>query len=209
MKRIKNLVLDATIRLSWSKLSRANHSLRLPPPWYLRDGHVQTILPVLLPRGAILTFERERWELADGDFLDLDWSRSGRKRVAILSHGSGGVFAERMHPGHGGDAHRGGLGCAGLEFSRMRGNSNRLLRFYHSGETGDLAAVIEYAAGTYERIALIGFSLGGNVTLKYLGEERTHPAVVAGAGISVPVDLASSCRSWIIDGQTEFICGAS
>ena len=54
--------------------------------------------------------------------------------------------------------------------------------------------VIEHAATAYEQIALVGFSLGGNVTLKYLGEARVHPAVVAGIGISVPVDLVSSCR---------------
>jgi len=72
---------------------------------------------------------------------------------------------------------------------------NRLVRSYHSGETGDLGAVIALAAERYPRIALIGFSLGGNVTLKYLGEGGCHPAVVAGIAISVPIDLAASAHA--------------
>jgi predicted alpha/beta-fold hydrolase len=80
-------------------------------------------------------------------------------------------------------------------FRGCGGEANRLPRFYHSGETGDLSAVIEHAGATYSHIALIGFSLGGNMTLKYLGEGRVHPSVVAGVGISVPVDLAASSRA--------------
>jgi predicted alpha/beta-fold hydrolase len=70
-----------------------------------------------------------------------------------------------------------------------------LVRFYHSGETGDMAAVVRHGAASYERIALIGFSLGGNVTLKYLGESPSPPCVVAGVAISTPVDLTSSARA--------------
>jgi predicted alpha/beta-fold hydrolase len=72
---------------------------------------------------------------------------------------------------------------------------NRLLRSYHSGESGDLRLVIDHAALTYHRIALIGFSLGGNITLKYAGESPPHPAVQAAIAISAPVDLASSARA--------------
>jgi predicted alpha/beta-fold hydrolase len=165
------------------------------PPWYLRNGHAQTILPVLLPRQVLLSFERERLELGDGDFLDLDWSRSGRKRVAILSHGLEGSSRNGCIRGMAAALIAAGWDVLAWNFRGCGGEANRLLRFYHSGDTGDLAAVIEHAAGAYEQIALIGFSLGGNVTLKYLGEGRTHPAVVAGVGISVPVDLAASCES--------------
>ena len=164
------------------------------PPWFLRDGHVQTILPVLLPRRIALTFERERWDLADGDFLDLDWARSGRNRVAILSHGLEGCSTNGSIRGMAAALVAAGWDVLAWNFRGCGGEANRLLRFYHSGETKDLGAVIERAAAMYGRIALIGFSLGGNITLKYLGEARTHPAVVAGVGISVPVDLAASAR---------------
>jgi hypothetical protein len=155
---------------------------------------VQTVLPVLLPRRVNLSFERERWELADGDFLDLDWARSGRQRVAILSHGLEGSSKNACVRGMAAALVAAGWDVLAWNFRGCGGEPNRLLRFYHSGETGDLAAVIGYAAAEYARIALIGFSLGGNVTLKYLGEAGIHPAVVAGAGISVPVDLAASVR---------------
>ena len=69
--------------------------------------------------------------------------------------------------------------------------------FSSAGETGDLGTVITLAAVRYPQIALIGFSLGGNVTLKYLGEGGCHPAVIAGVAISVPIDLAASAN--IID----------
>jgi hypothetical protein len=73
--------------------------------------------------------------------------------------------------------------------------TNRLPRLYHSGETGDLRAVIESAATRYSQIALVGFSLGGSVTLKYLGEARPHPATVAAAAISAPLDLAATAQA--------------
>jgi uncharacterized protein len=60
---------------------------RFHPPAFLHNGHLQTILPVLLPRRFSIVFERERLELEDGDFLDLDWARIGGDKLAILSHG--------------------------------------------------------------------------------------------------------------------------
>ena len=75
------------------------------------------------------------------------------------------------------------------------GELNRLPRLYHSGETADLALVIEHAARRFSRIALIGFSLGGNLVLKYLGEARPHRAVACAAAISAPVDLTASARA--------------
>ena len=92
--------------------------------------------------------------------------------------------------------HAAGWDALAWNFRGCGGEPNRLPRFYHSGETGDLGAVVRHAAarGGYGHIALVGFSLGGNVTLKYLGEAPPHPAVRAAAAISVPVDLASSAR---------------
>lgn len=165
------------------------------PPRFLGNGHMQTILPVILRREVNLSFERERWELADGDFLLLDWARAGRERLAILSHGLEGSTKNGCIRGMAAALNAAGWDALAWNFRGCGGEANRLLRLYHSGETGDLAAVIEHAAAEYERIALIGFSLGGNVTLKYLGEAPTHPAVVAGVGISVPVDLAASRRA--------------
>jgi predicted alpha/beta-fold hydrolase len=162
------------------------------PPLYLRNGHVQTVLPSLFRRRFPILFRRERLELADGDFLDLDWATSARDKLAILSHGLG---CSSHHYYMRGMAIR--LEAAGWDVLawNLRGcgeGPNRLVRAYYFGETSDLGAVVAIAAAKYSRIALIGFSLGGSITLKYLGEGACHPAVVAGIGVSVPVDVAAS-----------------
>lgn len=162
------------------------------PPPLLANGHLQTLLPVLLPRRLRLAFAPESLELGDGDFLHLDWLRGGNARLAILSHG----LESDTEAGYIRGMTR-ALQAAGWDVLAwsMRGcgpSANRLLRFYHSGETGDLGALIDHAATGYAQIALIGFSLGGNITLKYLGEPSPHRAIVAGVAISAPVDLASS-----------------
>lgn len=165
------------------------------PPALLRNAHVQTILPVLLPRRFPFRFTRERLELADSDFLDLDWLRRGRPRLAIISHGLEGSTANGYVRGAAAALDRAGWDVLAWNFRGCSGELNRLPRFYHSGETGDLGAVIAWAARDYPSIALVGYSLGGNVTLKYLGEAPPHPAVIGAATVSVPVDLAASARA--------------
>ena len=164
------------------------------PPSGLGNGHVQTILPVLLPRRIATAFARARLELADGDFLDLDWVRAGHARLAILAHGLEGSSSQKYVRGMAETLHAARWDVLAWNFRGCGGAPNRLLRAYHSGDTADLAAVVAHAAADYPQIALVGFSLGGNVTLKYLGEAPPHPAVVVAAAISVPLDLASSAR---------------
>jgi len=165
------------------------------PPFLLGNGHLQTILPVLLPRRINITYERERLELEDGDFLDLDWSRSGHGRVAILLHGLEGCTDNGYMRGMAAALNATGWDALAWNFRGCSGESNRLPRFYHSGETGDIAAVVRHASTNYSDIVLVGFSLGGNVVLKYLGEAKPHPAVIGAVAISTPVDLASSARA--------------
>ena len=168
---------------------------RFRPPSFFGNGHLQTILPVLLPRRITLSSTRSRLELTDGDFLDLDWSRAGHGRLAIISHGLEGSSSQKYVRGMGAALHAAKWDVLAWSFRGCSGEPNRLLRAYHSGDTADLASVIAHAAADYPQIALIGFSLGGNVTLKYVGEAPPHPAIVAAAAISVPLDLASSARA--------------
>ena len=165
------------------------------PPFFLRNGHLQTILPTLLRRRYLVSFSRERLELADGDFVDLDWATSGRDKLAIISHGLEGSSHDDCVRGMATRLQRKKWDVLAWNFRGCGLEPNRLVRSYHSGETGDLAAVIALAAARYSRIALIGFSLGGNVTLKYLGEGGCHPAVVAGIAISVPIDLMACANA--------------
>lgn len=163
-------------------------------PFFLRNGHVQTILPVLLPRRIHTAFARERLELPDGDFLDLDWLRGNGNRLVILAHGLEGNSTQNYIRGMAAELARSGWDSLAYNFRGCSGVPNRLPRAYHSGETEDLRTVIARAAKDYHTLALVGFSLGGNVVLKYLGEAPPHEAVRTGAAICAPIDLAACAR---------------
>lgn len=133
-------------------------------------------------------------ELMDGDFVDLDWLRGGKGRLVILSHGLEGsseaVYIRkvaRVLLARGWDV-------MAWSYRGCGGEVNRLKRSYHSGESDDLRQVVAHAAGGYDGVALVGFSLGGNISLKYLGEAEPHSKVKAAVAISAPVDLAASAR---------------
>jgi predicted alpha/beta-fold hydrolase len=164
------------------------------PPFLLRNGHVQTVLGAFLRRGHRVAFEPERLELTDGDFLDLRWLRRDHDRLAILSHGLEGSAHQGYVRGMAAALANAGWDALAWNFRGCGEEPNRLVRLYHSGATEDLRAVIDHAATHYARVALIGFSLGGNLTLKYLGEAPPHSATVCGVAISAPVDLAASAR---------------
>ncbi len=166
------------------------------PPRWLRGGHLQTILPVFWRRRLPRLDHAEILELPDGDFLHLNWKKSGHRRLAILSHGLEGSAEAGYIRGMAAALGAAGWDVLAWSFRGCGPRPNRLLRFYHSGETGDLGAVIRHAAPGYpDGIALVGFSLGGNMTLKYLGEAPPSPAILGGAAISAPVDLAASART--------------
>jgi predicted alpha/beta-fold hydrolase len=163
-------------------------------PFFLRNGHVQTILPVLLPRQVRTAFMRERLELPDGDFLDLDWLRHGAPRLVILAHGLEGSSTQTYIRGMAAALARAGWDSLAYNYRGCSGEPNRLPRAYHSGETDDLRAVIARAVNDYPTLALVGFSLGGNVILKYLGESPPHAAIRSAAAICAPIDLAACAR---------------
>jgi predicted alpha/beta-fold hydrolase len=163
-------------------------------PAWLRGGHLQTIVPALFRRVPRVTTRRERIELSDGDFLDLDWSTSGSDRLVILSHGleanSGATYIQGMA----GALLRRGWDVLAWNYRGCGGESNRLLKFYHSGASDDLDHVVRHALAVHpaSRVDLVGFSLGGNMTLKYLGEREPLPRLHRAVAFSVPCDLACS-----------------
>jgi predicted alpha/beta-fold hydrolase len=182
------------------------------PPLWLTNRHVQTILPVLLRRVSRPPFEREQLELSDGDFLHLDWLRQPTSsRLAILSHGLEGSSSAIYIRSIAATLYDAGWSVLAWSYRGCSGEPNRLLRSYHSGASEDLRFVVDHAAGLIAQshqsldpaashtlselsIALVGFSLGGNITLKYLGETPPHPAVKKAVCISVPIDLAASAQ---------------
>lgn len=169
------------------------------PPAGMGNGHMQTIFPALFRRVPRITNERERIATADGDFLDLDWDTTGgARRVAIISHGLEGDSSNTYVQGMAAALKRGGWDTLAWNFRGCSGEPNRRLRSYHSGATEDLHTVVEHTlqTGRHERVALVGFSLGGNMTLKYLGDLGTaaDPRISQGVAFSVPCDLAASSR---------------
>jgi len=159
------------------------------PAWYLRNRHLQTILPnIIHPRFPKVA--KERLELEDGDFIDLLWSETRSPQTLLILHGLEGSvnspYAKRILN----YCNQHQIAAVLMHFRGCSGEANRLLRSYHSGETGDVQQVIEHlkTQGITD-IALLGYSLGGNVTVKYMGEKPTDPAVRCAIAVSVPFRL--------------------
>ena len=164
------------------------------PGWLLRNADAGTIIPSALRKVPALPYVRERLELPDGDFLDLDWSRVGAGRVALLCHGLEGHTERPYMRGMARALNAAGWDVAALNLRGCSAEPNRLARFYHNGATDDVHAVL----GTIDAptVAVVGFSLGGNLILNLLGENpaAVPPAVRAAVAISVPADLAETAH---------------
>ena len=169
------------------------------PTPLLANGHLQTIAASTLRRVPDVHYQRERLELPDGDFLDLDWALAGpepARRLGIISHGLEGDSSRPYVRGMARALNQVGFDALAWNYRGCGGETNRLLRAYHLGDTDDLATVVGYAAEgkQYPELFLTGFSAGGNVTLKYLGENaaRVPSQVKRVAVFSVPTDLKAS-----------------
>ncbi len=164
------------------------------PPFWQFNGHLQTIYPSFF-RKIALPYERERLELPDGDFLDLDWVKTGSKKLHIATHGLEGDSTRHYVTGMISAFNHHGFDGLGWNSRSCSGEMNRLPRFYHHGDAEDLRYVLEYAISLgYEEIVLTGFSMGGSLTLRLLAEfPEKLPKEVKGALVtSVPLDLKSS-----------------
>lgn len=167
-------------------------------PLLLRNGHLQTILPTLLRNVEGVMYRRERISTPDGDFLDLDWSAPGSDKLMLISHGLEGHSQRHYVKGMVAHANRNGWDACAWNMRGCSGEPNRKPFLYHSGATYDLDTVLHHiqTAYNYEEIFLVGFSLGGNLTIKYFGEQGEDlPDEVTGAvAFSVPVDLTTSSQ---------------
>lgn len=162
-------------------------------PWYYFNAYLETLGPYFMSRTNAVSYERERLELEDGDFLDLDWIKGGSKYLVIISHGLEGNskdhFIEKS------------ASYLSMQYDMLvwhyRSCSqelNRLPRFYHSGDVSDLSAAITHAKRQkrYAGIFLLGFSIGGSITVNYMASKLVDPAIRAGVAFSTPMDLAAA-----------------
>ena len=176
------------------------------PPRGFRGGHRQTLWASKVRRVTGVTYRRETIALPDGDVLDLDCvdarpgetgAAGGPRRVAVVAHGLEGSADRTYVRGMARALARRGWAVVAWNLRGCGGTPNRLLRAYHSGATEDLDAVVRHMlAEGFEAVGLVGFSLGGNLTLKYLGDAGggVDRRIVGAACFSVPVDLAGSAR---------------
>ncbi len=162
-------------------------------PRFFRGAHVQTIYPTLFRKVPGVSYRRERIETPDEDFIDLDWSEVGSDRTAVILHGLEGDSGRKYMKGMARALNRQGWDAAVFNFRGCGGEPNRLARLYHSGDTDDVETVVSHvrAAGGRSTIALVGFSIGGNMILKYLGERGADARNVISRAVtfSVPCDL--------------------
>lgn len=178
-------------------------------PLFFRNYHVNTVYASAVRRVTYFFDQRERLELPDGDFLDIDFSfgKKGRpKKVQIILHGLEGSAERPYVKGMGRHFTENGWDVAAINFRGCSGEPNRLYRSYNAGASEDLEQVVLYLLQkySYEIVALTGFSLGGNLMLKYLGEGNKIPLQVkAAVAISTPCDLYRSLKK--LEEPTNFI----
>ncbi len=161
------------------------------PAWWLRNPHLQTLWPALIRRTSRPPVIRERLSTPDGDFVDADWCGDASNPIVILLHGLAGssqagylIGMQRALLGR-------GFRSVALNFRGCSGEPNLSARSYNSGDTEDLRYLCCYIRQKYPQtpLAAVGFSLGGNVLLKWLGEEGRRLDLFAAVAVSVPLQL--------------------
>jgi len=167
---------------------------RFKPIWYLRNPHLQTLFANLVhPTFPDVSYETI--DLPDGDSLDLAWGSARGDSAVLVLHGLEGslrsAYAKRILNA----LNAQGIPGIFMFFRGCNGRPNKLAQSYHSGKTDDLRFVLQHLRSRgIQRIALLGYSLGGNVTLKYLGESGSSSIVCAAVAVSVPMVLADCAR---------------
>jgi predicted alpha/beta-fold hydrolase len=157
-------------------------------------GHWDTIYPYYLRSVKPVAYTRERISTPDGDFLDLDWLKNGNRKVLILSHGLESDSNANYIKGMVHQFSQKGFDCVAWNCRGCSGEVNRKVIYYHSGASYDLDTVVEHVRPNYDEVYLMGFSMGGNITMKYLGEKGASvPTEITKAmAISTPLDLKSA-----------------
>lgn len=166
------------------------------PAWWLPGPHAQTLWPVLCRRRPRVPLRRERLELPDGDFLDLDWTRGEQGPIVLVVHGLEGSSDSHYAAGMLAAADRRGWRGVVMHFRSRSGEPNRLARSYCAGDTADIAHVVDrlHQRQPATPLAVVGYSLGGNALLKWLGETADDPPLRAAVAVSVPFLLEDTAR---------------
>ena len=168
------------------------------PSFPFNNGHFSTIYRSIFMRESH-SYKRKRIATWDNDFIDLDFSKVNSSKLVVLIHGLEGSSKSKYILAASKILNQAGYDTVSLNLRGCSGEDNLLLSTYHSGKTEDLEFVISHLIEnySYEKIMVVGYSLGGNITLKYFGEyvKSISDKVSCGVAISVPVDLSSSSKT--------------
>jgi uncharacterized protein len=173
-------------------------TMSFKPAWWLRNKHLQTIWPTFLKRSLKVSVMEERLELPDGDFIDLVFAgNSEEKPLVIILHGLGGSLQSPYATGLINTLVEKNWSAVFMYFRGASHEPNRLPQSYHSGATQDFDFLVKALKKRYQNRPLyaVGFSLGGNVLLKWLGEEKKNVLIERAIAVSVPYDLASAANT--------------
>jgi hypothetical protein len=167
------------------------------PAWWLRGAHTQTLFSTLLRKPPVLQRQRELVFLEDGDFLEIDWlvpeTWQERQPLTMIVHGLSGSSESHYVLGLQASLAKKGWASVALNCRGASGRPNNQPRAYHAGSSDDLLQVMMAIQKKlpHTPLALVGYSLGGNMTLKLLGREKENLPLFAAAAVSVPFLLAS------------------
>ena len=172
-------------------MDKAKPCSAFKPAWWLPGPHLQTLFPHIFRKQSPPALTRERIELDDGDFLDIDWSGNNSGPLVLLLHGLEGSIRSHYATGLMNSLSRCGFQVVLLNFRGCSGEPNRLPRSYHSGDTDDVDTILGRLVkqNPQRPVYTVGTSLGGNVLLKWLGENPDQTLVKKAVAISVPFEL--------------------
>ncbi|MCV2403034.1 hydrolase [Marinomonas sp. C2222] len=194
------------IRLSFCAYLSFESVFMVPfhPSFILKNKHLQTVYATLFRKPLLLDTQREVFELEDGDFVDCHWlekpEANNTKPIVILFHGLAGCYRSPYIEGAMQALRKGGYIPVIMNFRGCSGRDNKRAKTYHSGATSDAKAWIEHLKVSFPDSPLfaIGYSLGGNMLLKLLGEYghagSTSP-LTAAISISAPMQLDDSAEA--------------
>jgi predicted alpha/beta-fold hydrolase len=170
------------------------------PPWWLPGGNLQTLYARTLARRYQVQYRRERWDTPDGDFIDLDWIEPAgdNAKLLVLFHGLEGCSRSHYALSLMAVARQSGWCGVVPHFRGCSGEMNRLPRAYHSGDSAEIDWILRRLKASNPRsdISAVGISLGGNMLLKWLGENGGQAGAIVerAAAVSAPVDLNAAAR---------------
>lgn len=169
-------------------------SCNFNPTLPFKSAHFNTMYRLLFMKDTI-KYQRKRITTWDNDFIDLDFSAIGSETLVLLIHGLEGSSYSNYMITTSNYLNNTGFDTVCMNLRSCSGEDNALLETYHSGKTDDVDFIVRHLTTNYEykNIIIVGFSLGGNLTLKYLGEYINMPIEVKGGiAVSVPIDLTTS-----------------